>query len=421
MERLRHCLERLSHWFLPTYKRALFWEFFIPHSQYQGSSTYYLEEEEERPKKMMNRAEADALLAATIQALHSWVRGELRRPAPTITEGIYALDHVSQIQMQCDVDCPPEVSLKFKDLFLQTHAGPDAPDISFYFASVANHRELVRAMQELWEISGPPTGNLTLRAELTDRVRRHDITKYGPHECLGYFLKWSLQRVLTTKEEDCWQRALNHHYCQNDHHPEFFTQGSFVMAGEEPLMDMPEAALIEACIDMLARRLELDLQHKRATGIHPTELFAIPTRFLNRFGVIKEEVALYLFDWGAKLADMVCSSRWWSTTRCSTQLQDWQKKWGVKLMSLEPSYELLTEEVRKEEKQWRKDWQDILHLAMPLVEEQTPPTDDPEENEGAAASRASTTTFEDASAEVEPVEESEDSLPEELLFNDCVL
>ena len=117
-------------------------------------------------------------------------------------------------------------------------------------------------------------------------ILKHDLSKFSSVEALGYGLKFGRSQPLKSKREiTAWDTALQHHYENNPHHPQFD-------AGN----NMSHLFLLESIIDMLGCRMERVLVPDKAST--PDDIFQIPDSFLNRYNDHdKEKVKGYLSKW----------------------------------------------------------------------------------------------------------------------------
>ena len=299
--------------------------------------------------------------------MHKWIRGELQRPPPPLIEGLLALEYLNGYGMPTGLFEIDQRVHYYKSLLTKPEQG--RPDISVYFESVAKHRHYVRKVFQLWLLSHPDVLSPIrgeLEKEILERCRRHDLSKYAPEEILGYFFKWFQPTPIGDGDEKLlWTTALEHHYQENDHHPEFYTS-AFGNLQTDPMTLMSKAAMVESCIDMLACRLERTLGSLLQSGVSicPEQMFSIPMLYLERFGAMKrDDVCVYLFDWVTRVSHIV-SEGVGSSVLDRSAVERWQTLSEVSFKPREASEE--TEDAED----WQKDWSALLRVCIPLLLEE---------------------------------------------------
>ncbi|KAI8614922.1 hypothetical protein BC830DRAFT_1168993 [Chytriomyces sp. MP71] len=101
----------------------------------------------------------------------------------------------------------------------------------------------------------------------------HDNSKLtNMLEMVGYTQKW----VHGTVEPQFWDRALQHHFASNSHHPEFYAVNGL-------LMTMSESDLEESVVDMLAIQWERVFAGR--DDVTGGQLCEIQPRYLERYEV----------------------------------------------------------------------------------------------------------------------------------------
>ncbi len=84
---------------------------------------------------------------------------------------------------------------------------------------------------------------------LLERAKSHDLTKFSNDEFLGYMLlgdEKERARVLTTEEKALVNKAIEHHYKHNSHHPQYY----------DDCNKMTDLDLLEMVSDWLACAIE---------------------------------------------------------------------------------------------------------------------------------------------------------------------
>ena len=159
--------------------------------------------------------------------------------------------------------------------------------VSNHFQKVLRHRKWVIHM--FYFISGVLSQEE--RNGLYERILHHDLSKFSAVESIGYTIKFHRKNgVQNDREKKSWDLAFYHHCTHNDHHPEFFKMG-----------DMNHCALLESIIDMLACRIEKDIEINNVT-VH--SILDIPKKYLERYTIAdKKKVSKYLIEWGHVLID----------------------------------------------------------------------------------------------------------------------
>ena len=92
----------------------------------------------------MNQTDSNALLYASLYAMHKWLRQELSYQAPALLEGMYALDYLSRQAM------PGEpLDLDRMEFFRKLLVEPEGnrPDISEHFDMVSSTKSMLKAME----------------------------------------------------------------------------------------------------------------------------------------------------------------------------------------------------------------------------------------------------------------------------------
>lgn len=101
----------------------------------------------------------------------------------------------------------------------------DDDDVRKHLESVKSHKDAILKLG--LQIPGRPVS--------WERLRRHDDSKLTRAEVRGYVDRW-----VHGEKTEAWERAVEHHFQNNDHHPQFW-EG-----------DMEEPALKESVVDAMA-------------------------------------------------------------------------------------------------------------------------------------------------------------------------
>jgi len=204
------------------------------------------------------------MTAALMIAVRMWEKGELGVSPPTPLEVEQCMNYLKGLSYGIGEQCMKkmEVSLTLGDLICN--------NIANHLSIVASHRKHLNIVYELCTIAKV---NFMGEIEMEKRVKAHDLSKYGPHEAMGYSIMFGVDqcfRELQGKDKERWDKALDHHYKTNPHHPQY--------AGEAL---MHPADLEESLLDMMACRLERSL--KGHSIINVAHLMHFPSEYLWRY------------------------------------------------------------------------------------------------------------------------------------------
>ncbi|MEE4248734.1 MAG: DUF5662 family protein [Kangiellaceae bacterium] len=106
-----------------------------------------------------------------------------------------------------------------------------------------------------------------------EQIAAHDNSKYGFTECVTYSMKWFPNKSMGEQDSEYFDKGLQHHYCSNEHHPEYWRGNC-----------MPWRYIVEAVFDMAA--MELERKFKRImpqTRSEQVKLISFDDKFLYRF------------------------------------------------------------------------------------------------------------------------------------------
>lgn len=103
--------------------------------------------------------------------------------------------------------------------------------------ALANKEDKKRYIDPILEVF--PTTCKDLQTEVLQRAAKHDISKFTDNEWPGYYDI----NCLYIQDSDEAKKAIDHHYKNNDHHPEFWDNDMYKMPGE---------AILEMLLDWLA-------------------------------------------------------------------------------------------------------------------------------------------------------------------------
>ena len=330
-----------------------------------------------------------AMGAALLTAAHCWIRGELDRPKPDVEEGVRVINYLTETAMLTTDHCWVPGALQ--DLYPHSEQIQnfvkilieEKPDISVHFQQVAAHRRWVQHAYTLWRECIPDGDEdvKMLAHDLYRRVKIHDLSKYGPYEALGYHYKFGKDSPMEplSEEDKEWARALSHHYCHNDHHPEYFTPNP---RGDNTTRCMSLRGLVESVLDMVACRLARTL--KQQNRLCPAQILAIPGNYLERYfsgsdGGDYNRIVTMLVEWADRLDELLASrlvypmpvlDAWERATGFKLDEGKWAKIGAVEMAT---GFKILDsgdyvnincwEEktaYRNEAGDWVKDWQNYL-------------------------------------------------------------
>lgn len=160
---------------------------------------------------------------------------------------------------------------------------------------VTSHRRWIQDTFNLLKRFGVP-----FESKMSERVRLHDLSKYGHKEVLGYSIMFGdrggFKQLGDEDEKMEWELSLRSHYAHNPHHPEYFypvidgvkTNSVYESEGGGRLF------LDESIINVLACRGERVLAADKVISIK--NWFDIPDRYLARYNekdktYVKERLA----------------------------------------------------------------------------------------------------------------------------------
>lgn len=205
----------------------------------------------------------EVVVASLILCVQMWLKGTLNVPLPPLAElgaCIYYLVNLphadfNNIQVQ-------EMVKRLVDSGIGQH-----------FNIVASHRTWIQHVYELCQIAKVPY----LHVDLKSRIRKHDLSKYGPKEAPGYsimFGKTGQFRSLNDTDKEQFEEAVANHYKANTHHPEHY--GNF-----PEMLPMCSTDLQESLMDMVACHLERTLKDEEA--LTADMIMDISHVYLNRY------------------------------------------------------------------------------------------------------------------------------------------
>jgi len=205
------------------------------------------------------------MTVALLKAVEMWQGGKLSVSPPEASEGEQCRRYLMSLGQEIGDMRHMEVNVALGRLIFN--------NIGNHFSKVSSHRHHLRVVFDLLNLGKVEFLYGTEIKELEERIRIHDLSKYGPSEALGYSIMFKDSesvRPLVGEDKIIWDKAVNSHYMNNSHHPEFSRPSTMKMT-----------ALTESLIDMLACRLERNLrEHNTLTA---ADLFHIPKEYLHRF------------------------------------------------------------------------------------------------------------------------------------------
>jgi len=197
---------------------------------------------------------------ALMMVVRMWEREELGIPPPTTFELEQCKKYLAELPYGTQ-EITAEVGLTLGDLLCN--------NISKHFYAVASHRKHLSIVYNLCNIANV----CFLGEDMGERVKLHDLSKYGPLEAMGYSIMFGPTgnfRELQGKEKDLWEKAVASHFKSNPHHPQHTEDGL-----------MKKEDLVESLLDMMACRLERTLKGKQF--INASQLMNIPKEYLWRY------------------------------------------------------------------------------------------------------------------------------------------
>ncbi|XP_059090334.1 uncharacterized protein LOC131886107 [Tigriopus californicus] len=155
-----------------------------------------------------------------------------------------------------------------------------------HFSIVTSHKKFISKVYQRFRKCFPNV--------LEEQIVHHDDTKFSFIEVVGYTDRWVWQR----NDTEIWRQAVEHHFQNSPHHPQYHSASSevkFSFANKKDMkfVDMPIADLEESIIDMLACEWERGLAGS-ATATS-SELATISPAYLKRYTKAdRERVCGYL-------------------------------------------------------------------------------------------------------------------------------
>ena len=135
----------------------------------------------------------------------------------------------------------------------------------------------------------------SLTARDSEKIRQlvldHDLSKFSAIEVLGYSFKFGRKKTSDPLKNqvhiELWDKALEHHYKNNPHHPQHYSDGGSIKS---------HCHLIQSILDILAWRMERNLAgHKESTT---EDIFNVPSTLLEPYTEKdREKIVFYLTLW----------------------------------------------------------------------------------------------------------------------------
>ena len=186
-------------------------------------------------------------------------------------------------------------------------------DVGDHFDNVARHRKWVQLTYELLKIARVSFHN----NDMENRVCVHDLSFYGPREALGYSMlatKSGYYRSFNSHDKEICEEALLYHHRNNTHHPHYYGNNS-----------MPDGDLQESIIDLMAHRLERDLEGEY---LDADEIMTFSTIYLMRYNPSDQDNLKTTIDyWRLHLHQLFNNT----TKHQADLLQDWMNRTGYKV------------------------------------------------------------------------------------------
>jgi hypothetical protein len=137
-----------------------------------------------------------------------------------------------------------------------------------YATYILRHVSNVRTAYELLKdplISTELGINVGMYSDMSARITRHDQSKYNEPEFSGY-RQWFYPVPGEVKDKFLFDKAWEHHYTVNDHHPEHYYSNNKTSARE-----MPIKAVCEMFCDWLAMSINFHSSPARWYEKHQKE------------------------------------------------------------------------------------------------------------------------------------------------------
>jgi hypothetical protein len=216
------------------------------------------------------------LLAGLILFACRWEKGEIKFKRRNYKNKIEAQLAQEYLKMHKEYGYGVEVEdipLEIRENVFQALVDLGVP---VHYSQVASHRRAIKRTAEiLVEVGAIP--------EIVPEYQRHDMSKYGPFEVIGYALMFSATsqfQKLDGAAQDEWTKSVQSHYRDNPHHPEFWGKNN-----------MTEDARIESVIDMVACRLERDFKWNEVS-----DMCKMDGKFLNRYTDSDRKIVVHLLE-----------------------------------------------------------------------------------------------------------------------------
>lgn len=139
-------------------------------------------------------------------------------------------------------------------------------------------REHIANVKKAYDLySGILLDYLTMKdkTQLLKRVNRHDLSKWSKEEYQPY-IQYFYPKEGQTPNEEIFERAWQHHYKNNDHHPEYWWR-----EGRESLA-MTNEAIAEMFLDWIAMTMKFKTnmvewfkEHKDELNFNPYTLVKV--------------------------------------------------------------------------------------------------------------------------------------------------
>ncbi|KAK3095675.1 hypothetical protein FSP39_017478 [Pinctada imbricata] len=209
------------------------------------------------------------LLAATPDKRRSEVQGVFNEKGYTEAVGYLwenVLDTESKLEAEHAVGSHDSENKYYKLLVTDFN-------IKQHFSQVCSHRKFVKKAY------------FKLRPYLNymkaDDAEKHDLSKFMLAQAVGYTARW-----VHNTDNASWQTALNHHYCNEPHHPEYYKN-------KDGVKERMEARYLEeSLVDMAGSRWERQLQGREDVSLE--DLVDFNPVYLKRYHPEDKEIVLEL-------------------------------------------------------------------------------------------------------------------------------
>ena len=181
----------------------------------------------------MSDSKLECLLACTPDDKHSDIK-QLYDEKGYVEAVTYLWDEILPLEAKLEAEHvvgDHDAENKYYKLFVQDF------NLKEHFSQVCSHRKFIKKAYERFK--------KYLNHMRAEDAEKHDLTKFMMAQAVGYTARW-----VHNVDNKSWQAALNHHYCNEPHHPQYWGEGK----------QMEMRFLEESLVDMAASRWERQLK-----------------------------------------------------------------------------------------------------------------------------------------------------------------